>query len=497
MSRGKIQKPLLPQVTRFVMMPDLDKTLPAVYQHYIDINKAHVIMLERQGIISQSTARRILKANQELSDMGDVPTFPINPDLEDIYFNLEKYVIDRIGMQDGGQQHTARSRNDLFATADRMCARAGCLRCAQALLTLRETLLTLARENTQTVFAGYTHLQPSEPITFAHYCSALLQALERDSARINALYARININPLGAGSMGSTSFAIDRELTTQLLGFDRVMQNSLDAIAASDYVQELAATLAIAATTLGRSATDLYTWATPDYGYVEVDDSVAVCSSIMPQKKNPLSLEYTRAQSGKLQGMLMSVMAMAKNTPYTLSIDNNVCLPQMIGPLLEDFTRTVELFNATLTTLKVNPQKMKSRAADNFCSVTELANTLVRYESIAFRQAHEIVAELVNVMLEKGLGASRIDAPTLHPIFKRHTGSECTLSSEQIQAAIDPSRIAQAKRAQGGTAPDEVLRQLSLGEQAIKKDRDILLQRESRLAKAHEILTELTEGYIH
>ena len=488
MARGKIQEPLAPEVGKYIMLPEPEKALRRSYQTFLDINKAHVLMLAKQGIIGKEAAAAILRTNQELAAMGEVPSFPMDLGLEDIYFNLEKYLIDRVGLEIGGQQHTARSRNDLFATQDRIDTRRDILRISRGLNRLRRTMLALGRANTDAVFSGYTHMQPSEPITFAHYCAAVLNGLERDFRRLSAAWDRANANPLGAGSMGSTTFPIDRKYTAKLLGFDRVLENSLDSIAATDYLQELTAAISILANTLSRCATDLYVWATPDYGYVEVSDSVAVCSSIMPQKKNPLTLEYTRAEAARLEGLFMAVWGAAKNTPYSLSIDNNVCVQHYAAEVFNPIEGVITLLELTLRTLKVKKERMRDRAASNFCTVTELANTLVRKDGISFRAAHEIVAEVVDYMIRRDRPAKEITAEIVNIAFGKLFGGKTSVTDQEIREAMAPERIAEAKRVQGGTSREEVLRQLQLLEDGIAADENEVQAREERLASAKKAL---------
>ena len=282
--RGRLKEPPAREVTDIMVAPTLtDEEVERSYQSYIDINKAHVLMLAKQGIIGKDVAAKILQVAKDMAAMGTKPAFEITPALEEMYFNLENYLIEQVGMEVGGQQHTARSRNDLHATVDRMETRNALLAFGRLVNKFRRTLLELARKNKDAVMSGYTHLQPSEPITFAHYLSAVSAALTRDYARLMRAWDATNLNPLGGGSMGSTTWPIDREYTTRLLGFDGLVQNSLDCVCSRDYLLEVMSALSIMASTLVRVTTDMRIWATPDYGYIEVPDKVAVCSSIMPQ----------------------------------------------------------------------------------------------------------------------------------------------------------------------------------------------------------------------
>ena len=299
--RGKIAKNPAKEVVQYLIGPAIAQDLDRSYQTILDINKAHILMLAEEGIIKTEVARSILDCTQKIASMQDNPQFEINPNVEDLYFNFERYLLEQTGAEIGGQQHTARSRNDLFACEQRMDIRRYYLNISSLFNELRQTLIEKARENTDTVMSGYTHMQPSEPVTFGHYLSGVLNALERDFERLQNAWKSLNICPLGGGSMGSTTFMINRQRTASLLGFDEPMQNSIDCTASRDYCLEIISAMAIASCTLSRLAYDLYIWSTPEFGYIEVDDSCAVCSSIMPQKKNPMTLEHIKGKAAHLE----------------------------------------------------------------------------------------------------------------------------------------------------------------------------------------------------
>ena len=226
--RGKIAADPAPEVVKFIISPAIKGDLERAYQAYLDVNKAHVLMLAECGIIKKDVAKAILEVTSEMAAMGQTPTFPIDPNREDIYFNLEHYLISRTGLEIGGQQHTARSRNDLVATVTRLVARNQFFIVCGLFNALRQTIIDLAKRNKEAVMAGYTHLQPSEPITFGHYCSAILNAMQRDYRRIARVYDSLNLSPLGGTSMGSSTFPINRIMTANLLGFDAPLNNSID-----------------------------------------------------------------------------------------------------------------------------------------------------------------------------------------------------------------------------------------------------------------------------
>jgi len=486
-ARGKIKKGMAPEIVKHFSLPSFAEEVANpyhAYQTYLDLNKAHVLMLAKQGVIAQDVAKQILRVTDDMAKMGDTPAFELDPNREDIYLNIEHYLIEHTSLEIGGQMHTARSRNDLIGSANRLMVRNAFFEVSRLFNGLRKTIIAFARANTDAVMSGYTHIQPSEPITFAHYCSAVLNELERDYRRLANAYAGLNLCPLGAGSMGSTTFPIDRQMTSDLLGFDAPMNNSIDCVASRDYMVEILAALAMASNTFSRFCFDLYLWATPDYGYVEVDDSCAVCSSIMPQKKNPFTLELVKAKAAHIEGFYISVLNAMKNTPFTLQCDIAMEAPHYLWDGFREMTASFEILRATASTLMVKKARMVETAKGNFCTVTELANTLVRRDKISFREAHEIVAMVVDFMITHAKKADEIGHEVIDEIFGRMFGGKTCLTDEEIHAALDPTAIVMAKDVLGGPAPKEVGRQLDCLEAALAADERELEDRQAKVAAA-------------
>ena len=454
--RGKIKKAPAPEVVKYLINPAIKTDLERSYQTILDINKAHVLMLAEEGIISTDVAKKILECTQEISAMEGHPTFEINPNVEDLYFNLEKYLLEQTGAEIGGQQHTARSRNDLFATEARMDIRGFYLRLCGMFNELRQNLINLGEANVDAVMSGYTHLQPSEPITFGHYCAGVLNALERDYERIQNAWKALNICPLGGGSMGSTTFMINRDRTSALLGFDEPMQNSIDCTASRDYCLEIIGTMSVASCTLSRFAYDLYMWSTPEYGYVEVDDSVAGCSSIMPQKKNALTLECCKGKAAHMEAFFVSVFSSLKNIPFTHCRDSSTEAMRFVWTALQEFEADLALLNVTIKTLTLKKERMLQAAVQNYCTVTELANYLVRHDGISFRSAHGVVAMLVGYMQEHNKLANEITVDDINPICELLLGKKTSLTDDLIREALDPTRNAMSKKTIGGSNSEDI-----------------------------------------
>ena len=489
--RGKMKKAPAKELVDYLIRPAIATDLERSYQTLLDINKAHVLMLAKQGIIAKDVAKQILQVTQDIAGMQAHPEFEIIPDVEDLYFNFERYLIKRTSLEIGGQQHTARSRNDMFATEIRYDTRRYFLTLCEHFNNLRRSFLKIARENTDAVMSGYTHLQPSEPITLAHYCSAILNAMARDYERMSHVWSTVNQCPLGGGSMGSTTFDIDRHYTAKLLGFDKPLENSLDCVAGRDFTLELAAAMSTAGLTFSRIAMDLTLWATPEYGYIELDDSVSGCSSIMPQKKNPIALEHVRAKSGHLEAFYVSLCTGMKNVPYMHCRDISTESVRYFWTAMTEFLQDADLLNASLREMKVHKEHMVESARRNFCTVTELANYLVRIDKISFREAHEIVADVVGYLNEKHLMADQITLDELNMFCQKLFNFTSKLTADDLKAALDPVKNAQSKTCWGGTAEAEVTRQLDVIEAQLEKDE---AERKVRLAQIDQAKAELEKA---
>lgn len=487
--RGKIKKAPSEEVVNYLIRPAITTDLERSYNTILDINKAHVLMLAKQGILTRDEAKKILSATLKIEAEKDNPTFEINPNVEDLYFNLERYLIKLTGLEIGGKQHTARSRNDLFATEIRMDTRRYFLKISTMFNELRKTILDLAETQADTVMSGYTHMQPSEPITFGHYLVGVSSALARDYSRFEYSWNALNLNPLGGCSMGSTSFPIDREYTTKLLGFDAPVMNSIDCVASRDYALAIATTLAQAANTMSRCAQDLYNWATPEYGYIELDDSCSGCSSIMPQKKNPFTLEHVKAKAAHIEGFVISIFNGMKNVFFSHCRDISVETCRFFWTCMQEMEADLALFNVTLKTLSVRPERMLENATKNFCTVTELANYLVRYDKISFREAHEIIADVVANMCERHLTSADIDVEAINEVFTKKYGFRTSLTNVLVKEALDPRRVVSEKKVIGGTEHNEVLHQIEVLRKRLEADEKKLSERKDQVEQANKELT--------
>ncbi|WP_167577952.1 argininosuccinate lyase [Ammoniphilus sp. YIM 78166] len=481
--RERLKEKPAQEMIQFLFEPAIKNDLNRSYYHMLAVSKAHLVMLVEQGVIEAEAAKQIAEVIERMESAGP-GILEIDPNLEDLYFNIESYIIQQIGMETGGRMHTGRSRNDLYATVTRMASRESLHKLYELILELRGTLLDLAEKHTDTVMPGYTHMQPAEPVTFSHYLSGILHALERDFSRLDQAYERLNLNPLGSGAMASTTFAINRNRTAEFLGFDNIMYNSIDGVASRDYVLEILSGLSILMINLSRLSQDLYTWATDEFAYIEVGNSVAACSSIMPQKKNPITLEHVKAKAAHLQAAYISASSSLKNTPFTHSRDVSTESLKFYWEALYEVEAALKLLIATLQTVTIHEEQMLARTRTNFSTVTELANVLVRELSLSFREAHHIVAGVVTETLNQKQSADQIGSDIIAKISRETLGKEVNLLEDRVKLALDPILNVRARKIAGGSSPSEVERQIHRLKERMELDKTRLNERNAAMARS-------------
>lgn len=456
----------------YIVRPRTD-SLERDFRGMMLINKAHAVMLARQGILTEDVVRALLDTLDELYAEG-VERLYEEPGPEDLYSTIEQALIQRVGADTGGRLHTGRSRNDLGSTLTRMAARERFFSLLDPLLELREVLLGLAREHADTVMPGYTHLQPAQPTTLGHYLASVLLAIQRDSDRLLEAYPRLNLNPLGACAFAGTGFPVDRELTADLLGFDGVVESTTDAVASRDYVSEILSAVALLGVTISRLAQDLYLWCSDEWGTVEIASEIAFSSSIMPQKKNPGTLEHIKAKAGHLIGALTSSLTVQKGINFMHCRDMT---HESVDPMWDALTEAevmIKLTRITVAGLKINRELMLKRAAEDFSTATELADLLVREKDLPFRTSHTIVGHAVASAIDQGVRADGITAEMIERAAVEVSGEPVTLTPDQVELALDPVKNLAGKKASGSPSGPETRRLIDIAAASVDRHRDML-----------------------
>lgn len=434
--------------------------------YMIEVDIAHAAMLAETGIITREDARILFAALHGI-DRTQVRAAVYDGSCEDLFFYLERLVCEQCGEETAGKLHTARSRNDTDVTIYRMRLRTDSIALIRATLDLRRTLLDIAARHTETLMPAYTHTQPAQPTTLAHFLLAMAEVLGRDVRRLTRAYDALNFSPLGACAITTTGFPVDRARTAALLGFDAPTVNSYASIAATDYFTELLGTVSVLTVNTGKFSQEFLQWATREFGYVRLSDGYVQTSSIMPQKRNPVALEHVRALSSKALGQAQAVFTAIHNTPFGDINDVEDDLQPLIANSLRDATRAVALFAAALSTADFDVERMRRRAGEDFITVTELADTLVRRERLPFRIAHEVVARAVR---EAHDDRAEMTYDLLQSSAREVLGRPLALSEEEMRESLDPAYFVRVRTILGGPAPAETTRAIVVEDEHARAD---------------------------
>ncbi len=426
---------------------------------YIEVDYAHAIMLSEQGIITDSELKILLKALRSL-DLDEIRKAEYDGTFEDLFYYLQREITRHCGnAETAGKLHTARSRNDIDVTIYRLYLRPNLLELLRETMNLREVFLNLAAEHHETLIPAYTHTQPAQPSTLAHFLLAMAENLGRDIKRLQRSYDNMNFCPLGACAITTTGFPINRHRVAELLGFTAPTVNAYGSIASVDYFTEMLGAMSALVVNTGKFAQEFLLMAMMEFNVIRLPDGFVQGSSIMPQKRNPVALEHIRVLSSKALGQSLGVMTAIHNTPFGDINDVEDDLQPLIYNALRDATRSVSLFAATLKSAKFNLETLRNRAEANFITVTELADSIVRKENLSFQISHKIVGICVkNALAESGEVTHRI----LQNATKEILGRELSFTESELKETLTPEYFVSIRTIYGGTAPSETKRALSV-----------------------------------
>ena len=458
-----------------------------IFEDDINCTTAHDIMLYEQGIIPAKELKLILIALDGIRQKWRSGEVTIGAEYEDVHEYVETTVIKQIGIEAGGMIHTGRSRNDQVVTDIKLRLREDVLKMGEATLNLVDVLQKRATEHADTPMILYTHGQHAQVGTMGAYLSCYADILLRDQQRLTELFARVNTNPLGAGPVGGTSININRKRTTELLGFDAIQENSIDATSSRDWAMETAAVCAIIMGDLSRIAADILEWSTVEFGYIELADEYASSSSIMPQKKNPSTIELLRGKTGESYGALTELLTMEKGltsgyvqdlqeTKLTLwrTIDNTqICLEIMAG---------------AISTMKIKSERLAKPLQGNFAMAVELAETLANETSLSFRESYKIAADLVILTISRGATLDRLKPEDVEASAAKLYTKKIKITQVLIDKATDPMQSLQRRVSLGSPSPVEVKRMLKEHSVLAKKQRSELAKKRGSIEVALEKL---------
>ncbi|WP_287584288.1 argininosuccinate lyase [Candidatus Borrarchaeum sp.] len=430
----------------------------------IDINKAHCIMLVECNIIDDMTSKQILKALNALD-----PEMELDPMLEDAHMNVEARVIEKIGEDIGGRIHTAKSRNDQQNTALRIVTREDILLVAKNLVALIKTLLNFAKVHVDTLMPGYTHLQHAQPITLAHHFLSHVNALFRNVDRLIDAFPRVNVCPMGAAALATTTFPISRERISELLGFNKLMDNSIDAVASRDFLLEVLSIYSMVMLYLSQISEELILWSTSEFSYLELPDMFTSTSSIMPQKKNASVPELIRAKAATVFGDLMTSLSMIKALPLSYNLD----LQELTKYLWHGFEITyssVNMLTECIEGMSVNKNRMKEMCVNSFITATDLADFLVSHTQLPFRTTHRLVSNIVLALLEMGRKKlTDLDKNLFDKICLETINNKLDIDFNKLIQAIDPMESVKSRKIISGPSPDTVRSAIMNKEKELEK----------------------------
>lgn len=446
--------------TEVVLEPAYEEAKTHLYSSMMAINKAHLIMLVEQGLVPQKDANVIMRAINQLDEV-QIRGSAYTGQFEDLFFHVEHLLLQNAG-EIAGNLHLARSRNDMGVAMYRMTLREKLLTAIGSLLYLQDSLLNVAEEHIETIMLGYTHTQQAQPTTLGHYLMAVVDSLGRDVQRLQAAFATCNRSSLGAAALTTSGFAINRERVAELLAFEGLVENSYDAIGGADYLGEAASALQLSFLGMGRFVQELLLWSTQEFGAVKVADPYVQISSIMPQKRNPVSFEHMRSLCSSGVGNSATVLTMLHNTPFGDIVDTEDDMQPYLWKALRLADQLYRLLAVVMGTVEVNQQLLLDRAKSSFATITELADTLVRECSLSFRTSHSVVSHTVKLAMAKGLQANEITAQLVDEAAIAKIGRPLHVDAEVIAKALDPVNFVRIRSLPGGPAPQEMERMIEL-----------------------------------
>lgn len=439
---GRFNEPVSELVKQYTASIGFDRRLA---EWDIQGSLAHAQMLKEIGVLDEGDLADIRRGMAEILEEIRSGKIEWSSDLEDVHMNIERRLTDKIG--DAGKRlHTGRSRNDQVATDIRLWLRDQITVIQNLIQNLQTALLDLAEQNAETVMPGFTHLQVAQPVSFGHHMLAYVEMLGRDNERMADCRRRVNRMPLGAAALAGTTYPIRREITAELLGFEQICQNSLDAVSDRDFAVEFTAAASLVMVHLSRLSEELILWMSPRFGFIDIADRFCTGSSIMPQKKNPDVPELVRGKSGRVIGHLIGLITLMKSQPLAYNKDNQEDKEPLFDTA-DTLIDTLRIYADMMRGVTVKPDNMRAAVMQGFATATDLADYLVK-KGMPFRDAHEVVAQAVRHADEAGVDLSELPLEVLQGFSD--------LIADDVYSVLTPEGSLNARNHLGGTAPEQV-----------------------------------------
>lgn len=450
-----------------------------IKNYVIDIIKAHAIVLHEIGVISFNSLKALIK------ELLEIENIKLNEESEDIHAEIESILMKKLGAEIAGNINIAKSRNDQVATAIRMCLREELIAIMKNLIDLNEEIIRKAKENIETIMPGYTHLQQAQVTTLAHYLLAHHDRLNRDLQRLFELIKRINVSPMGAGALATSSFPIDRKKESEILGFDGLIENSIDAVSSRDFIYETIFNFASIMTNLSSIAEEIILWTTSEFGFAILPDELVSTSSAMPQKRNPVAAEIVRARTSNVYGDLVSAFTILKALPLGYSLDLQEITPHLWNSS-KIVNESIKVMKEMIKGLTINKERLEEDVKRGFPFAIELANVLVRH-GIPFRVAHMTIGKYLR---EKG----EFDEESFISYVRELHRIE--LTKKEVEDATDPKKVIESYSNIGGPSRKVLEKAIELRENEIKKNKNEIENIERRIMNYKNKLRRIVDDIL-
>ncbi|WP_414054084.1 argininosuccinate lyase [Macrococcus equi] len=446
---GRFEASMDKLVEKFNQSIDVDQ---ALFFEDIEGSLAHVTMLGDCNIISQEEAQQIKDGLNELVNDYENKALTFSSQYEDIHLNIEHLLTERIGSV-AGKLHTGRSRNDQVATDMHLYTNKKVKLIIEGIKKLQRSIIQCAEQHIDVIIPGYTHLQRAQPILFAHHMMAYFWMLERDKERLTESLSRINVSPLGSGALAGTTYPINQQQTKDLLHFDSVYPNSIDAVSDRDYILETMNNINLVMMHLSRFSEEIILWCSHEFNYITLSDAFSTGSSIMPQKKNPDMAELVRGKSGTVAGNYIGMLMTLKALPLAYNKDLQED-KQAFFHSIETCIDSLTIFSGMINTMTINKEHIVQTLEEDFSNATELADYFVHF-GIPFREAHAITGKLVSECIKKNIFLKDVPLEhyqTIHPEI-----------DEAIYTILQPKSAVERRTNENGTSTQSVLAQIKSG----------------------------------
>ena len=473
-----------PYLAQEYNIPNTLEFFRAQFHEMVLMDKAHGMMLVKQGLLSPEDYKIVADGLDRVD--ATMTEADVDGQLGDLYFNLTNQLYKAVGAEKADLIHVGRSRNDMNCATNRMQVRRGLWKVMEMLNEAMETMLRMAEENLETVITFYTFGQPAQPGTLAHYLMLCVDMLSRDYKRFQAAYENTNRSPMGAAAGIGTGYPLDRQYVSDLLGFDSVIEHTIDAIATPDFVLETESALAIMMSGLSKMAQDMFNWCSYEYRLLDVDFSVAGGSSIMPQKKNPTVFEQMRVSSGHAIGLLNDSLAMTRNTTLFPNMESTVEVFYTFDSCMHETLKALGLVKVGLENIRIRKEMSYEYTRNNFTGATTMAEVLSQTYHVPFTETHHIIHGMIMRLMEKDtMEAKYLTGELMAEVSEQVLGKPLVMTDEEVQRMVDPMYCLNHKVTGGTPKPADTEKMLARGREILAAQKAWLAEAKGKVEKAY------------